>query len=106
VLDALERMLAAGKDSAMLRFSLGNEYLKQGDATTAVMHLEQAVAQDPVYSAAWKQLGRAREAAGDRAGAKLAWEHGIEVATARGDQQAAREMGVFLRRLSKSAPPG
>ena len=29
-----ERMLASGKDGALLRFSLGNEYLKAGDAAT------------------------------------------------------------------------
>ncbi len=104
-LDALERMLAAGKDSPMLRFSLGNEHLRMGDAAAATIHLEQAVAQDPNYSAAWKILGKAREATGDRAGAIDAWQHGIAVATARGDQQAAREMGVFLKRLSKETPP-
>jgi predicted Zn-dependent protease len=98
-------MLAAGKDSPMLRFSLGNEHLRMGDAATAVTHLEQAVAQDPNYSAAWKILGKAREATGDRAGAIDAWQQGIAVATARGDQQAAREMGVFLKRLSKETPP-
>lgn len=104
-LDALERMLAGGKDSPMLRFSLGNEYLRTGDAPAAAIHLEQAVAQDPAYSAAWKILGKAREAAGDRAGAVAAWQQGITVATARGDQQAAREMGVFLKRLAKESPP-
>ena len=31
-LASFERMLAAGKDGALLRFSLGNEYLKAGDA--------------------------------------------------------------------------
>ena len=30
-----EAMLAAGKDNALLRFSLGHEYLKGGDAATA-----------------------------------------------------------------------
>lgn len=104
-LEALERMLAAGKDSPMLRFSLGNEHLRAGDAAAAASQLEHAVSQDPGYSAAWKALGKAREAAGDRAGAMAAWEQGITVATARGDQQAAREMGVFLKRLSRENPP-
>ena len=104
-LDALERMLATGKDSPMLRFSLGNEHLRVGDAAAATAHFEQAVVQDPNYSAAWKMLGKAREAAGDRAGAVEAWQRGVTVATARGDQQAAREMGVFLKRLSKESPP-
>jgi len=49
-----ERVLASGRDSALLRFSLGNEYLKTGDARTAANHFEQAIALDPDYSAAWK----------------------------------------------------
>lgn len=106
MLEALERMLAAGKDSALLRFSLGNELLKRGDAAGAAGHFASAVGQDPNYSAAWKLLGRAREAAGDPVGAAEAWTRGIEIAGARGDQQAAREMGVFLKRLTKANPSG
>ena len=39
------------------------------------------------------------------AGALAAYEHGITVAEAKGDIQAAKEMRVFARRLSK-APGG
>ena len=56
-------MLAAGKDGALLRFGLGSEYLKAGDATRAAMHLREALARDPGYSAAWKLLGKALETA-------------------------------------------
>lgn len=101
MLEALERMLASGKDSALLRFSLGSEHLKRGDPAAASEHLRKAVEQDPDYSAAWKMLGKACEAAGDKAGAGEAWRRGIAVAEARGDVQAAREMGVFLRRLER-----
>jgi len=53
-------------------------------------------------------LGQARAAAGDAAGAAESFRRGIEVADARGDRQAAKEMRVFLRRLEKrkSDPPG
>lgn len=98
---ALEKLLAAGRDDALLRFSLGNACLKEGDAAGAVEHLRRAVGHDPGYSAAWKLLGRALDAGGDPAGATAAWERGIEAAEARGDVQAAREMGVFLKRLRK-----
>ena len=54
-----EKMLAAGRDNALLRFSLGNEYLKVGQPADAATHLRRAVEQDPKYSAAWKLLGRA-----------------------------------------------
>lgn len=103
--DRLERLLADGKDSALLRFSLGNECLKAGDTDTACRHLESAVAQDPSYSAAWKLLGKAHADAGRSDAALAAFERGIVVAEAKGDKQAAREMQVFARRLLRQNPP-
>ncbi len=99
--DTLEKLLAAGRDDALLRFSLGNACLKEGDAAAAAEHLGSAVAHDPAYSAAWKLLGKALAEAGDATGAAAAWHRGIEAAQARGDVQAAKEMQVFLKRLSK-----
>ena len=101
-LASFERMLAAGKDGALLRFSLGNEYLKAGDAARAAQHLERAVALDARYTAAWKLYGKALTAAGRPADALAAYRAGIAVAQARGDKQAEKEMQVFARRLEKS----
>lgn len=98
MIERLEQMLAAGEDNALLRFSLGNAYLKS-DPAAAAQHLRRAVEHDPDYSAAWKLLGRAEAAAGETAAARASFERGIEVAEARGDVQAAREMRVFLKRL-------
>ena len=102
MIDRFEQLLASGKDNALLRFSLGAEYLKAGEAARAAQHLRAAVAQDAGYSAAWKLLGKALEAGGERAQAADAWRNGITQAEAKGDKQAAREMGVFLRRLEKA----
>lgn len=96
-----EALLASGKDSALLRFSLGMQYLKT-DPARAAAHLRSAVEQDPGYSAAWKLLGRALEASSDAEGAMRAYRSGIGAAEAKGDKQAAREMGVFLKRLEKA----
>ena len=96
-----ERMLAAGKDGALLRFGLGNEYLKCGDTAAAVAHLRRAVALDPGYSAAWKLLGKALNAARRDDEALIAWNEGIAAAERKGDKQAMREMQVFVRRLAK-----
>jgi len=100
-IDKFEAMLAAGRDNALLRYSLGNEYLKQGDAATAAAHLRRAVEHDPKYSAAWKLLGRALADAGSSHDALAAYRQGIAVAEARGDKQAAKEMAVFARRIEK-----
>ena len=96
-----ERMLAAGKDGALLRYSLGNEYLKAGDSTRAVEHLARAVALDPKYTAAWKLYGKALAGAGRSADALVAYREGIAVAHARGDKQAEKEMSVFARRIER-----
>jgi predicted Zn-dependent protease len=98
----LEKLLAAGKDSALLRFSLGSGYLKAGDAGMAVAHLRGALAQDQDYSAAWKLLGQALMQLGQRAEALSVFREGIAVAEAHGDKQAAKEMQVFARRLEKA----
>ena len=103
-LQRFEALLASGKDSALLRFSLGMQYLKAGASARAVEHLRAAVAQDAGYSAAWKLLGKALAESGDSAGAIESYRKGIEAAEKKGDKQAAREMTVFLRRLEKPKP--
>ncbi|HEX4943197.1 MAG TPA: tetratricopeptide repeat protein [Usitatibacteraceae bacterium] len=100
MIERFEALLAAGKDGALLRFGLGSEYLKAGDAQRAAMHLREALARDPQYSAAWKLLGKALEG-GDRAAAAEAYRRGITAAESKGDKQAAREMQVFLKRLER-----
>jgi Tfp pilus assembly protein PilF len=101
-LASFERMLAAGRDGALLRFSLGNEYLKAGEPARAATHLQQAVALDPQYTAAWKALGRALVDSAQPVEALAAYRIGIEVAKRKGDKQAGREMEVFARRIEKA----
>lgn len=108
-MDAVQRfeaLLAAGKDGALLRFSLGMQYLNAQDAARAEEHLRKAVSMDPAYSAAWKLLGRALEQQQRPDDAMDAYRHGIEAADKRGDKQAAKEMNVFLRRLEKRGAAG
>lgn len=99
----LEKLLADGKDSALLRFGLSSAYLEAGDAGMAAGHAQHALALDPDYSAAWKQLGRALTELGRFDEALAAYRQGIEVAQRKGDVQAAREMQVFARRLVRDA---
>jgi predicted Zn-dependent protease len=97
-----EALLASGKDSALLRFSLGMQYLAAGDPARAAAHLRRAVEQDTEYSAAWKLLGKALAESGDAPGAMAAYRDGIAAAERRGDKQAGKEMTVFLKRLEKA----
>src|SRR5437867_2041150 len=92
----LEAMLARGQDNALIRYSLGNEYLKLGQPDKAAEHFQKAITHDPKYSAAWKLLGKALADANRKGEAIKAYEEGIKIAETRGDVQAAKEMTVFL----------
>ncbi len=97
----LHKLIGTPRDGALLRFSLGNEYLKAGDAHNAQLHFAEAVARDPAYSAAWKLLGKALAEIGQPQAALDAYRQGITVAEKNGDKQAAREMTVYARRIGK-----
>jgi len=99
----LEKLLGTPRDGALLRFSLGSEYLKAGDCARGIEQLREALQRDPQYSAAWKALARALTDAGRASEAREAYAKGIEAARARGDRQAEKEMTVFARRLDKAA---
>ena len=98
----LEKMLNGPRDGALLRFSLGNEWLKVGDAARAADYFRAAVERDANYSAAWKLLGKALSEGGAVDDAIAAYRQGIAVAEAKGDIQTAKEMGVFVKRLLKA----
>lgn len=101
IIENFEALLARGQDNALLRYSLGNEYLKVGDLARATTHLRACVGLDPGYSAAWKLLGKALTDNGQRDEAVTAYQSGIAAAEKKGDIQAAKEMRVFLKRLDK-----
>ncbi len=100
-IDALEKMLTSGQNSAMLRLTLGNAYLRRGDRETALHHFREAVRLDPNYSAAWKGLGRLLAETGCHEEALETYRRGLAVAEHRGDMQVVRELKVFIRRLER-----
>ena len=102
MIENLHGMLERGVDSALLRYSLGSELLKIGDADAAIAHLREALRFDADYSAAWKMLGKALDASGNHAEAVDVLGQGIAVAERQGDIQAAKEMGVFRKRAQQA----
>jgi Tfp pilus assembly protein PilF len=100
-IDSLEKLIGTPRDGALLRFSLGLEYLKIEESERAIAHFRQAVAKDSGYSAAWRALGKALEAAGLDDEALAAYRDGIAAAHKKGDKQAGKEMTVFARRIEK-----
>jgi tetratricopeptide (TPR) repeat protein len=100
VISNLEKLLGTPRDGALLRYSLGVEYEKAGRHDDAAAQLREAVARDPLYSAAWKALGRVLSE-NDPKEALIAFRRGIEAAQKKGDRQAEKEMTVFARRIEK-----
>jgi predicted Zn-dependent protease len=100
-IDALLKLIDSDRDSAVLRFGLAQALFNEQRYLEAVDHLLAAVAFDSGYSAAWKLLGKAHIANSDWQAAQRAYQQGMDAAQANGDQQAAKEMAVFLKRISK-----
>ena len=103
MISSLEKLLGTPRDGALLRYSLGLEYAKAGERERAIGFLRDAVARDPLYSAAWKALGGELAEGGRVDEALDAYRHGIDAAQAKGDRQAEKEMTVFARRLEKKS---
>lgn len=101
LIDNLEKMLADGKDDAMLRFGLGNAYFQNKDYARAAEHLAKALEHDKAYSAAWKLRGRAQMQLGELDAARRTFTEGIKQAEGQGDKQAVKEMQVFLKKIDK-----
>ena len=106
MISGLEKLLGTPRDGALLRYSLGLEYAKAGNPARAVEHLREAVARDPLYSAAWKLLGKTLADAERPEEALAAYREGIAAAQKKGDRQAEKEMTVFARRLEKRLGAG
>ena len=101
MISQLEKLLGTPRDGALLRYSLGLEYAKAGEVARAIQYLRDAVARDPLYSAAWRALGKALVDSNLPEEALSVYRQGIEAAKKKGDRQAEKEMTVFARRLEK-----
>jgi Tfp pilus assembly protein PilF len=101
-IEKLEELLAAGHDSAMLRFGLGKAYFDNGEWLEAEEHLRAAIKLQPDYSAAWQLLGQAQQAAGELDAALDAFKQGMQIAETNGDQQAYKVMRVMKKRVESA----
>lgn len=101
MISTLEKLLGTARDGALLRYSLGLEYAKAGRHAEAAAQLREAVARDPLYSAAWKALGKALSETNALGDALQAYQQGIDAAKKKGDRQAEKEMTIFARRLAR-----
>ncbi len=101
--EIIENLIAQGRDGYEARLAAGQARLNCGDLEQAIAHLEKATQFRSDQTMAWQELGRARRENGDPAGARAAWSQGLKIAAANGDKQAEKVMGVWLKRLERSA---
>ncbi len=100
LVENLERMLASGRDDAMLRFGLGSALFSEKQFDRAIPHLQACLDHDPEYAAAYKLLAKALLKCGRVDEARTALETGLPVAERKGDKQTEREMRVFLKKIT------
>jgi predicted Zn-dependent protease len=99
-IEKLEDFLKDNPENALLQYSLGVEYLRIGQPERAIVPLRAAIAAKSNYSAAYRELGKALGQAGLTEEATAIYRQGIQTAQTNGDLQTAKEMRVFLRRLT------
>ena len=99
--ELLENLINKGRDTYEARLAAGQARLKNGDLEQAIAHFREATSHAPEHTTAWQELGKALEANGDPESAHGAWERGIAAASANGDKQAEKVMGVWLKRIEK-----
>ncbi len=84
---------------ALAAYATGRASLLRGDTLAAAEALERAVASDPVFSAAWVQLARARDGLGRREDAREAARRAVET-LGPGESRGAFEARALEARLT------
>lgn len=102
----LEALVNSNPGNALFRYTLGLEYLKAAEYEPAAAALREALRIDANYSAAYRELGKALEKAGQAEEAAQVYQAGVEIANQQGDIQTAKEMEVFLKRIRKGSGAG
>jgi tetratricopeptide (TPR) repeat protein len=101
MIEKLEKMLASGRDDAMLRFGLGSALFNEDRFEESVPHLDACIAHDENYSAAYKLLGKALFHLEEFERASEVFERGLSIAESRGDKQTVKEITVFQKKINK-----
>jgi tetratricopeptide (TPR) repeat protein len=97
----LRQLAEAEPGDSTTWFLLGRELLLASLPADAVDAFRSAIAADPDYTAAYRQLGNALEADGRPDEAIAVYEQGVQVAERTNDLQAGKEMNAFLKRIAR-----
>lgn len=95
----LEEFVAQDPDESFSRYALALELEKEGIDQEAVPQLQEVIARDPGYVAAYYQLGRLLVKTGLLDEARDVYERGLVEATAANDPRARSELQEALEML-------
>jgi thioredoxin-like negative regulator of GroEL len=97
--EMLEEFVAQDPDDSFSRYALALELEKEGNNQGAVPQLQEVLARDPGYVAAYYQLGRLLAMTGILDEARDVYRRGLVAATAANDQRARSEIQEALETL-------
>ena len=97
----LENSVEQNPQNALMHYTLGVEYLRVDQPKKAIHMLRKSIDLEPDYSAAYRELGKALLKINSKREAIEIFNKGIAVAEEKGDIQTAKEMRVFLNRISQ-----
>ena len=95
-IDILRGMVAANPGDSFARYGLAMEYVNSGKLQEAIDEFQQLLAVNPNYAAAYFHGGQTYEKLGQIDQARAAYQKGIEVTTASGDQHTRSELQAAL----------
>ncbi len=98
-LDALKTALQNDPGDSFTRYALGLEYYSASMIEESKSAFEELILRDPNYLAAYFQLGKVYEAAGEPDMAKKIYERGIYVAASQNDLHTKSELETALDEL-------
>ena len=95
----LEEFVAQDPNDSFSRYALALELEKEGREKEALPQLQEVIARDPAYVAAYYQLGRLLVTSGIVDEAREVYRRGLVAATAANDQRARSEIQEALEML-------
>jgi thioredoxin-like negative regulator of GroEL len=90
--EMLEEFIAADPGDSFSRYALALELEKEGKELEAITHLQEVLARDPDYVAAYYHLGRMLARMGQIEDARAVYHRGIDAAEAAGDKKTSSEI--------------
>src|ERR1041384_3510682 len=94
--ETLEEFVKQDPNDSFSRYALALELEKEGRALEALTELQEVIARDPNYVAAYHRLGHLLAHLGQIEEARAAYRRGLDAATASNDQRTRSEIQEAL----------